>query len=333
MQILRNIEVPTGNIMIVDGKFGHLECLSLGDYGQDHNIKADFLGLDRHLYKVSHSTLLPLSEKWVITCSTQYGCSEKCKFCSVPNVKFQGNATFDDLVNQVKMGMSLHPEVTESERINVHWARMGEPSRNNNVLDASIYLAGMLKEKGFGYHPVVSTMMPTNNYNLKDYIKNWLHIKNNILNGEAGLQLSINSTSNSERRDMFQNKSITIEEISSLMKTCNIRNLKGRKITLNFAVADYEIDANKLKKLFNPDQYLVKLTPMHKTKEAIENGIQTKGDYTTYEPYEHYENDLKAEGFDVLTFIASKEEDESTITCGNAILGGSEIKGNYTEKK
>ena len=45
-KILRNIEVPTGNILIVRGENGkELECLSIGDYDKQANIKADFLGL------------------------------------------------------------------------------------------------------------------------------------------------------------------------------------------------------------------------------------------------------------------------------------------------
>lgn len=78
----------------------------------------------------------------------------------------------------------------------------------------------------------------------------------------------------------------------------------------------------KLKALFDPAKFIVKLTPMHKTHNALENGIETLGDYTTMYPYIHYENDLKAEGFDVLVFIASQYEDLGRITSGNAILSG-----------
>lgn len=60
---------------------------------------------------------------------------------------------------------------------------------------------------------------------------------------------------------------------------------------------------------------------MHKTHVAEQNGIQTSGDYTTYVPYKEHEENLKKAGYDVLVFIASKEEDESKITCGNAVLG------------
>jgi hypothetical protein len=38
MKILRNIKVPTGNILVVQGALGELELLSLGDYGKDVNI-------------------------------------------------------------------------------------------------------------------------------------------------------------------------------------------------------------------------------------------------------------------------------------------------------
>ena len=36
--------------------------------------------------------------------------------------------------------------------------------------------------------------------------------------------------------------------------------------------------------------------------------------------YKEAEEALKAVGFDVIVFVPSKEEDESKITCGNAIL-------------
>lgn len=62
---------------------------------------------------------------------------------------------------------------------------------------------------------------------------------------------------------------------------------------------------------------------MHKTHTALKNGVRTEGDYTTYDPYQQIEQELKDAGFDVLVFIASEEEDLGRITCGNAILSGS----------
>jgi len=90
---MRNIATPTGNILIVDGDHGQLECLSLGDYGKDVNIKCDAMGLSRDPGQVRHQQMLPLSKKWVITVSTQYGCSMGCRFCDVPKVGPGRNAT------------------------------------------------------------------------------------------------------------------------------------------------------------------------------------------------------------------------------------------------
>lgn len=323
MKIVKNIEVPTGNILIVEGDAGNLECLSIGDYGKDVNIKADFLGLSRDIGHVEHTDMLPLEDKWVITISSQYGCSMNCKFCDVPKVGPGRNATYKDLLNQVLAGLSMHPEVTHTDRLNIHFARMGEPTWNPEVLKFS----WAMRDELFPYigasviHPVVSTMMPRMNTKLLDYIREWCKIKNDCFKGEAGLQLSINSTSDTERQNMFNGNSMTLSEISNLMD--KMPAPVGRKYTLNFAVAGYEINGAKLAKLFNPEHFIVKLTPMHKTSTAISNGIKTEGDYTTFYPYQEAEQSCKEAGFDTLVFIASEYEDLGRITCGNAILSGS----------
>ena len=164
-------------------------------------------------------------------------------------------------------------------------------------------------------------MLPKDNRYLNEYLNEWMEIKNYNFRGDAGLQFSINSTSDKERDDMFSGNSLSLTEISKIGKMIDFP--KGRKITLNFAVADYEVNAEKLRELFSPDKFVVKLTPMHKTHTALENGIKTDGDYTTMYPYIHIEESLKKVGFDVLVFIASDYEDLGRITCGNAILSGS----------
>lgn len=319
MKIERNVSVPTGNICIARGEKGLLEFLSIGDYGKDINLNQG--------KKVEHCNIMPLEEKWVITISTQYGCSMNCKFCDVPKVGPGINATYSDLKNQIVEGLKLHPGVTSTKRLNIHYARMGEPTWNRNVLDFSWYM----RKELYPYigrsliHPVVSTMLPKKNSKLNDFLNEWIEIKNDLFRGDAGLQFSINSTSDKEREDMFSGNSLSLDKIMEIGDMLDMP--KGRKYTLNFAVADYEIDAEKLRRLFHPKKFIVKLTPMHKTKMALENGIETGGDYTEPYPYEHYEYALRNAGFDVLVFIASREEDEGRITCGNAILSGTEPFG------
>jgi 23S rRNA (adenine2503-C2)-methyltransferase len=75
MEIKKKIVVPTGEIYTAIGEKGMLEFLTVGDYGKNANIKADFLGITRDLNGVPNGEPMPLTEKWVITISTQYGCS------------------------------------------------------------------------------------------------------------------------------------------------------------------------------------------------------------------------------------------------------------------
>ncbi|MFA5376474.1 MAG: Fe-S-oxidoreductase [Dehalococcoidia bacterium] len=312
METIRRITVPTGDILIVKGFKGNLELLSIGDYGKDVNLSHR---------PVVHTDLLPLTDKWVITISTQYGCSMNCTFCDVPKVGPGVNATFHDLTGQILTGLKLHPEITTTKRLNIHFARMGEPSWNPNVLECGKWIKEHLSDS-FRCHPVVSTMMPRSNQWLKVFIHNWMRIKNRIFDGEAGLQLSINSTDESERRAMFHGNTCTLSEIKEIMT--GIIPV-GRKITLNFAIAGYIIDPDILLQWFSPELYTCKLTPMHKTNTATMLGIKTDGDYTTPEPYEIIADKLMRAGYETLVFIASKEEDESRITCGNAILSGGEL--------
>jgi 23S rRNA (adenine2503-C2)-methyltransferase len=133
-----------------------------------------------------------------------------------------------------------------------------------------------------------------------------------------------------ERHAMFNGNAHTLRNIGTIMRG---QVPMGRKWTLNFAVAGYEIDPDKLLAAnLDPDWFICKLTPMHKTAACVQSGTKTEGDYTAYEPYQKHEEALKAAGYDVLVFIASREEDEGRITCGNAILSGTEPfrqKGEY----
>lgn len=318
MRIIKNIKVPTGNILIAQGELGKpLEFLSIGDYGKDKNLKADFLGITKEINGVPHGALLPLTEKWVITISTQYGCSMGCNFCDVPKIGLGINATFNDLIRQVLESIKLHPEIEFSKRLNIHFARMGEPTFNPNVLDATKWLKTHIDPE-YHIHPVISTMMPRKNIWLKTFIHTWMRIKNRLLKGEAGLQISLNSTDEIQRKEMFNYNACTLEEISNVMKGIIP---SGRKITLNIALdKSFIINPNILLKYFNPDDYLIKITPIHMTSACFKNNLNTPDGYSFYCPYVDVEDKLKDAGYDVIVFVPSHEEDKSKITCGNVII-------------
>lgn len=312
------VKTHTGKIYVDRNR--RLEFLTVGDYGKENNIKADFLGLHKEINGVKN-TDVDLSKKWVATISSQKGCPMRCQFCDCPQYGFFGNASMDDLQYQLETILK-NESIYKTERFNVHYARMGEPTFNNNILDFTKFELDKIVRsyiEADTIHPVVSTMLPRNNPKLKDFLLKWCNIKNNLRNGEAGLQFSINSTDNAQRNKQFNNMSLSLEEISELAR--DLPMPVGRKYTLNFAVTkDTILDAGRLTDLFDKEKFIIKITPIHETKAAVGNGFDVGDTYTDYDVYKKFEQPLLNYGWDVIVFVPSKEEDSDRITCGNALI-------------
>jgi len=326
------ITLPTGYLFTDHYSKGELETLSIGDYGKAHNIKANFLGYNRELNGVENTHCMPLSEKWVVTLSTQYGCVMKCKFCDVPNVPWNGNASVNDLRAQLYKAISLFPDTHYTERLNIHFARMGEPIFNEAVFEFSEWLYNNKREIAYDtglsievIHPVLTTSLPKAFKGLQSRILQWCDIKNDLYNGQAGFQFSINSTNEAQREDMFSGMSLSIKDFSKIAEL--MPEPISRKYCLNFAFSsDYEIDAKLLKSMFDTNKFMVKITPIHNNTACTENGIKTVGGYDTFTPYKQAEEGLIDAGFDTLVFIPSMDEEDGLVTCGNVVLGGSTVK-------
>jgi len=324
--------IPTGYLFIDDYSRGPLETLSIGDYGKAHNVKADFLGYNRPIEGVPNMNCMPLSEKWVVTVSTQYGCPMRCTFCDVPNIKFAGNATEEDLKAQLYNALNLFPDVGYTERLNLHYARMGDPIFNDNVFTFSEWLyrnkRQLQEDVGLRVevlHPVLTTSLPKAVKDLEARIQRWCEIKNELYNGQAGLQFSINSTCEQQRSAMFAGMQLDLESFARIAD--RLPEPVGRKYCLNFAYStDFEIDASRVANLFDPSMFMCKITPIHNNNACKENAIETIGGYDSWVPYRGPEEDLKAAGFDVLVFVPSIDEEDGLVTCGNVILGGSNLK-------
>ena len=90
---------------------------------------------------------------------------------------------------------------------------------------------------------------------------------------------------------------------------------------MNFAVTkDTILDAKVLDKLFDKNNWIVKITPIHETHSAVSNGYDIGTTYTDYDVYKQFEEPLTDLGWDVIVFVPSKEEDADRITCGNALI-------------
>lgn len=297
-----------------------LEYLYVGDYGKENNIKADFLGYTKRIDKVEHKPV-DITDKLVVTVSSQKGCPMNCNFCDCPKLGFHGNASTIELVSEITTGIALSG-IKHGERLNVHYARMGEPTFNPNVITSAKIIFQIVKDSNADisfntYHPVVSTMMPKSNKNLEKFLHDWVDT-GFIYGGEDGfgLQFSINTLDEEERNKMFRNNSLSLQEISDIIKSLPMP--KKRKYTLNFAVTSRcNLDVDLMNKYFNKDKCIVKITPIHETVEAVNEGYEIVKDFDVYEKFEQ---PLVKDGWDVIVFVPSKEEDADHITCGNSLI-------------
>ena len=318
MKNLKVIKTHTGKIYV--DLANQLEFLTVGDYGKENNIKADFLGLTKEIQGVEHKDV-DLGYKWVATISTQKGCMMNCQFCDCPKFGFKGNVTETEMEYMIQT-IIKNEDCNETDRFNVHFARMGEPTFNKSVLSFTEFkLREVVRQyiKAKTIHPVVSTMLPKSNKEVVDFLLEWCRIKNDVYKGEAGLQFSINSTDQDQRDVQFNKKSLTLANIARI--GLMLPEPVGRKYTLNFAVTkDSILDAKKLDSLFDKNKFIVKITPIHETYAAIDNGYDVGTTYTDYDVYRQFEQPLLNLGWDVIVFVPSKEEDSDRITCGNALI-------------
>ena len=311
-------ETHTGKI-VTDTDL-NLEYLYVGDYGKENNIKASFLGYDKRIDNVEHKPV-DITDKLVVTVSSQKGCPMNCNFCDCPKLGFNGNATLPELIAEIMSGVALSG-IKHGQRLNVHYARMGEPTFNPSVITSAEYIATMLMSENSDvtfdtYHPVVSTMMPKSNKNLKEFLHKWV-TTGFLYGGEDGfgLQFSINTLDENNRKEMFRNKSLSLQEIGDIIKELPMP--KKRKYTLNFAVTSKSnLDVDLMNKYFDKEKCIVKMTPIHETVEAVDEGYEIIHDFDVYE---QFEQPLVNDGWDVIVFVPSKEEDEDRITCGNSLI-------------
>lgn len=299
-----------------------LEYLYVGDYGKENNIKASFLGYDKRIDKVEHKEV-DITDKLVVTVSSQKGCPMKCNFCDCPKLGFHGNASRAELISEITTAISLSG-IKHGKRLNVHYARMGEPTFNRNVIWSAADIANIFQKSGWSsdvsfeeYHPVVSTMMPRANKDLENFIQTWVKM-GAVYGGEDGfgLQFSINTLNEDDRNEMFRNKSLSLQEIGDIIKRLPMP--KKRKYTLNFAVTSKSnLDVDLMNKYFDKEKCIVKITPIHETVEAVNEGYEIVKDFDVYEKFEQ---PLVDDGWDVIVFIPSLEEDADRITCGNSLI-------------
>jgi len=213
------------------------------------------------------------------------------------------------------------------QKFKIQFARMGEPSLNLAVIDV---LKEMHKRyQAEGLIASISTIAPTGR---EDFFDNLRQIKNRYYKGRFQLQFSVHSTMENQRSHLIPYPHWKLEEVASYGEKFVERG--DKKITLNFAVIDkVPIDADIVIKHFDPEKFLIKITPLNPTRRSMESGLTNGLDVKTPETFEPAKLLMK-KGYDVILSIGELEENHIGSNCGQFIRayleGGRTIQNAYT---
>ena len=251
-------------------------------------------------------------QKWVLIISTLFGCPVKCSFCDAGGF-YDGKLSKEELLFQVDyLIRRFYPEGhVPCGKFKIQFARMGEPAFNPAVLDLIESLPGLYSIPGF--IPSLSTIAPAGR---DDYFERLLNIKKKLYRETFQLQFSIHSTDEGQRDRLIPVKKWGFGKIAEYGR--RFYDEQGKKITLNFALASETIiDPGVIARHFDPQQFLVKLTPVNPTFRAKEHNI-TSLIHENHIPEELISN-IKESGFEVILSIGEWEENLIGSNCGQYV--------------
>ncbi|MCK4904292.1 MAG: radical SAM protein [Candidatus Marinimicrobia bacterium] len=268
-----------------------------------------------------------IEEKWVLIISTLYGCPIKCKFCDAGNF-YNGRPTKDELLFQIdyliknRFGDISVP----SKKFKIQFSRMGEPSFNPAVLEALKEIPSRYDAPGF--YPSLSTIAPNGT---DEFFEGLLQMKNKYYKNKFQFQFSIHSTDLNQRNWLIPVKTWSFDKMARFGE--KFHKGSNQKTTLNFALADKSIvEQDVLLKYFNPDDFLIKITPVNPTYNAQKNNLDSSISKSSKQNI--IINNLKNAGYEVILSIGDLTENEIGSNCGQHVMNyldnNVKLKNSYT---
>lgn len=270
---------------------------------------------DGKLVEFVESVQPPFSreKKWILIVSTLFGCPVSCAFCDC-GYYYKGKLSTREIHDQIDLMVTARfpDRKVPVEKFKIQFARMGEPSFNENVLEVLKTFRDYYDAPGF--LPSLSTVAPASS---EDFFEDLLIIKKNRYRNNFQLQFSIHSTNEEQRDKIIPVKKWSFTRIADYCE--DFYDNGGKKISLNFVLAkDYELDIDILKAYFNPDIFLIKITPVNPTYKARENNISSLIN-SNQQKYKIVD-ELRNNGYDTILSIGEWEENLIGSNCGQYLL-------------
>jgi 23S rRNA (adenine2503-C2)-methyltransferase len=253
----------------------------------------------------------PRQSKWVVVISTQFGCPVNCLMCDAGG-SFKGNLTFEDLKFQVETVLGAHEGLDPNacSKLKVQFARMGEPSLNDHVPEFLVWL----KDRYPKVIPCIATIAPRSS---DSWFERLLDVRD--LFHDFQLQLSINSTDEQYRDRLMPYPKMSWEWLAAYGR--RFYRPGQRKIGLNFAICpEIPVNAQAMAKYFDPEHFIIKLTPVNPTSTGYENRFTISEDRGAIALLLlDKSNEFAQLGFEVILSIGNLEENLIGSNCGQAV--------------
>jgi 23S rRNA (adenine2503-C2)-methyltransferase len=255
---------------------------------------------------------LPRDKKWVLIVSTLFGCPVQCPMCDAGG-HYRGRLSKQEILDQLDfLVKSRFPDgKIPVEKFKVQFARMGEPSLNPSVLEVLEELPQRYDAPGL--IPCISTIAPSK---ANGFFEELLRIKRQTYSrGNFQMQFSIHTT-NRELRDRLM--PVNKWDLAQIARYCGkFWQPADRKITLNFAlVRGMPVDSEELQKHFDPERFLIKLTPLNPTYAVARNDLISQMDSSWDEARCEIVKGLRGAAYEVIVSIGEMEENLIGSNCG-----------------
>jgi len=250
-------------------------------------------------------------KKWVTVVSSQFGCPVGCLMCDAGG-NFKGNLLLPEIRDQIEYVFSENRDMNPQKcpKLKIQFARMGEPALNDAVIDVLYWLA----EKYPKAMPCIATVAPAGR---DKWFESLLNVSRKF--DDFQLQFSINTT------DLeLGDKLIPFPRMGwPWLAIYGERFFRpgSRKPSLNFALSPgLPCDAESIVKYFDPEYFVVKLTPLNPTATAGENQLECINNFERAKIIvAEKAQEFSALGYQVIESVGNMEENEIGSNCGQMV--------------
>lgn len=255
-------------------------------------------------------------ERWILMVSTLFGCPVHCLFCDAGG-GYRGKPSSEEILMQVDyMVRKWYPDgYIPANKFKIQFARMGEPALNHAVLEALEQLP--LRYDAPGLMPSVSTIAPKGS---ESFFEELLEIKDRLYaKGRFQFQFSLHTSDQKLRDHLIPVKKWDFSQMAAYGD--RFYKAGDRKITLNFALAEgMPVEPEALLEYFDPEKYLIKITPLNPTSRATENRLVSLIDPNQPGSGGSVAWALNSAGYQVIISIGEVEENLIGSNCGQYVL-------------